>query len=232
MKVYITTTVGQSTVYVFDVESTTTIRQLKEYYHQKANTKVDFEKILLELDGRQFDDDNKTLFDYGIKPDAMLNLTYRDFQGRNPTFGAHFVDVSNKEGLKRIEWAKTAPDWLIAAPGLCLEGLCKNGACVAKDRKVIMSMGYIEFDVLRGPNSKTTKCPMCSKYVNPTTCGFNNCWWKYEGIKQPNEYEEPKTIASDWQHADNAYHRFDEEKSGIIQWRDLKLTAAKTKPNT
>ncbi|CAF1407589.1 unnamed protein product [Rotaria sordida] len=229
MKVYITTTVGQSSTYVVDVESTTTIRQLKEYYCKKAKTKEDLEKILLVLDGRQLDDDNKTLFDCGIKPDAMLDLTYCNFHGRNPTFGTHFVDVSNKKGLTIIEWTKTASDWLIAAPGLCLEGLCKNVACVAKGRIVIMPMGYIEFDILRGPNRNTTKCSMCSQYVNPTTCGFNNCWWKYEGIKQTDESEEPKTITSDWQHADNAYHRFDEEKSGIIQWRDLKLTAVKTK---
>ncbi|CAF1198729.1 unnamed protein product [Rotaria sp. Silwood1] len=230
MQVYIITTVGNSTPYVFDVEQTTTIRQLKDYYLKKANRKEDPEKLILTLNATQLDEDDKTLFDYRIGPDSMLTLTYSDFKGRNPTFGVHFVDVSNETGLKRAEWAKTAPKWRIASSGLCLEGLCKNKACEANNQKVVMSMGYIEFDVLKDPNVKTTKCPICFKFVNPITCAFNNCWWKYEGIKQPNESEEPEPIESTWKYADNAYHYFDEYTSGTVQWRHLRLTAVETKP--
>ncbi|CAF2820322.1 unnamed protein product [Rotaria sp. Silwood2] len=230
MQIYITTTIRGSNTYVFDVEQTTTIRQLKDYYLKKTKEEEDPENLLLALNTNTLDEDDKTLSDYSIGPDSMLTLTYNDFTGRNPNFGVHFVDVSNKAGLKRTDWAKTAPEWRIASPGLCLEGICKNSTCKASNQKVIMSMGYTEFDVLRDPSSKTTKCPICSKYVNPTSCAFNNCWWKYEGIKQPNESEEPKLIESDWYHADNAYHYFDEYTSGTVQWRHLKLIAVKTKP--
>ncbi|CAF1109355.1 unnamed protein product [Rotaria sordida] len=230
MRIFITSTVGNSTSYVFDVEKTTTIRELKEKYVQKAKRQQDLEKILLELDGIEFGEDDKTLFDYNIESDSMLNLIYYDFVGRNPCFGRRFVDVSNNAGLKRVEWGKTAPDWRIAYPGLCLEGICKNKHCVANGNQVIMSLGYIEFDVVGGPSRETTKCPKCFKFVNPILCGFNNCWWKYEGKKQLDESEAPEFVENDWQEADNAYHYFDENKSGIVHWRYLILKAVKTKP--
>lgn len=233
MRVYISATVGSADTFFFDVDEKTTIRELKRRYLRKAEKPddEDLDDIFLEKNGIKLDADDKTLASYAIDDGSILLLGYRSFDGRNPRFGTHFVDVTKEAGLKRIDWGKTAPDWLIAYPGLCLEGICKNKACDAVGKKVIMSMGYREFDIVKDTSKKTTVCPMCKSFVNPTTCAFNRCWWRYEGIKQVDESEAPEDVPpSSWRHADNAYHYFDETESGIIQWRCLKLTARKDKP--
>ncbi|CAM2730010.1 unnamed protein product [Rotaria socialis] len=139
--------------------------------------------------------------------------------------GAAFVDVSNTSGLKRIQWSHTAPSWRKAKPGICLEGKCNNTTCVAVGRQVIMNIGLRSFDYLGDVNETTAMCPCCSKYVEPITCAFNRCMWRWSGIKQPAPGEPPRQISADWKDADNAYHCFDEQISGTVIWRKLVLEA-------
>ena len=157
-----------------------------------------------------------------------LNTTYRS---GFPCMGTKFADVSNNKGLKRREWSKTAPPWRITKGGLCLEGLCTNNQCKAYNQSVVMPIGYKTFDMLIDSNETTTKCPICQTYVEPKTCAFSNCWWRYEGIKQ-NEMGQgkpPIKCSNDWQRADNAYHYFDEDKSGIVVWKQLIVEAVRNK---
>ena len=44
---------------------------------------------------------------------------------------------------------------------------------------------------------------MCSNYVNPETCSFNNCWWRWKGIKQDEQTKEPVRFSSEWKYVDN-----------------------------
>lgn len=96
-------------------------------------------------------------------------------RGGESVLGVNFVDVSNEAGFKKVEWANDAPAWRHAKHGLCLEGICKNISCEANGQQVIMPIGYKKFDLVADPSESTTICPMCFKYVEPQTCGFNNC---------------------------------------------------------
>ncbi|CAF0975130.1 unnamed protein product [Rotaria sordida] len=113
-------------------------------------------------------------------------------------------------------------------------------ACVAYGQAVIMSIGYGKFDLsiqqitTRVPaslfsaasNTTTTpKCPMCSQYVEPNNVAFNNCWWEFSGV---NEYNQ--SCSSDWQHADDAYHRFNDNSNAKVIWIRLVLEVVKDKP--
>ncbi|CAF3024999.1 unnamed protein product [Rotaria sp. Silwood2] len=101
------------------------------------------------------------------------------------SLGSQFVDLSNTSGLIRRKWSSSAPKWRKAAPGICLEGKCNNSSCDAYQKAVIINIGLRKFDYLQDITKDTSKCPMCSKYVEPITCAFNNCYWRWEGIKQP-----------------------------------------------
>ncbi|CAF1406457.1 unnamed protein product [Rotaria sordida] len=168
---------------------------------------------------------------YGVEDDSELeaidpNRTTKNFGN----FGMKFVDISNTEGLKRREWSQTAPEWRRCRHGLCLEGICTNSACKARGQVVIIPMGYKEFDVVRDANSSTTVCPICKTYVEPENCGFNNCWWRFDGVKQEGPGISPKQYSSNWEQADDAFHYFDKEMSGMATWRKLEFKVVKNKP--
>jgi hypothetical protein len=150
------------------------------------------------------------------------------------------VDVSNGSNLKRQQWNAEAPAWFTSGHGLCLEGLCKNEACVAHNQKVIVCAGYAKFDLVTHvitPHTEATtataadeivaKCPMCMHYVIVEKCAFNNCWWKFSGVKGDNQQ-----YSSDWTYADNAYHYFDEQQGGKIIWNQLRLEVVRDRPTS
>ncbi|CAF4894941.1 unnamed protein product [Rotaria sp. Silwood1] len=138
--------------------------------------------------------------------------------------GTTFVDLSKDNGLKRIEWSSSAPRWRIARPGICIEGKCSNQFCIAHKQLVIINIGIREFNLLN-ESHKMSKCPECSKYVEPITCAFNNCIWRWEGLLQAASDTEPREVSGGWKQADNAYHRFDENVNGAAVWRQLNLYA-------
>lgn len=141
--------------------------------------------------------------------------------------GVPFVDVSNNSGLQYIKFSQTAPRWRIVKPGLCLEGKCLNESCVAHKEQVFINIGYKQFNVLTDANAETSKCPVCSRYVEPSTCGFTNCLWRWWGIKKPEKGLPPVEIPPcHWNEVDNEYVRFDEERSGTVTWQKLILEAS------
>jgi hypothetical protein len=145
-------------------------------------------------------------------------------------FGRSFVDLNNTSALQRLTWSATAPNWRIARPGICLEGKCNNRNCEAYEDLVVINLGIRRFDFLGENNEAILKCPACFEYVGPTTCAFNNCYWRYEGRIQDDINTPPKSVLADWKHADNAYHRFNESVSGTVQWLKL-IIEASTKVN-
>ena len=134
--------------------------------------------------------------------------------------GVDFVDLNNTAGLKRHEWSITAPKWRIATFGLCLEGKCDNKSCEAYKQQVIVPIGFGKFDLLKDPFDKS-KCPICREYVDPITCAFSDCRWRWHGMKQNKPGTKPEKISKDWQIADCAYHIFDESISGTTRWLEL-----------
>ncbi|CAF5169609.1 unnamed protein product, partial [Rotaria sp. Silwood1] len=63
---------------------------------------------------------------YGVEEKSRLELaessedSFRD-PGILGGCGMKFVNVSNSEGLKRCEWAKTGPEWRRVRGGLVFE---------------------------------------------------------------------------------------------------------------
>jgi hypothetical protein len=229
MKVRVRTTTGLGATYNFDVDPSMTIEQLKEYAAVKVGYR-DPEILWLVFDGEILYDD-ATLDDYDIKADSELELVDRtnSYRGFGGLIGLKFVDVSDDQALKRIGWSTTAPRWRRARHGLCLEGLCINNKCEAFNRTVIMPVGYKTLDMLSDSIDKTTKCPACKEYVTPVTCGFNNCWWKYDGL-QKFKSGPSKPCSSGWRQADDAYHRFNEHQGDDFTWKKLIFEVVKTRP--
>lgn len=234
MKVYIQTSTGLAEVYKFDVETSTTVQQLKQLFVEKSGDDQDIRTMCFIYKGSMLDDDDETLAEYNITDRCVLQLVDLSLISRNDFagIGAKFVDLSSSKGLTKQTWSKTGPRWRIASPGLCLEGTCVNDQCEAHNQRVVIRIGYKRFDLIVGADESTSICPVCRKYVDPETCAFNNCWWKYEGVRQDvvGKGIPPKKYASDWQHADNAYYYFDQKTSGVVLWRQLIIEVVKNKP--
>lgn len=230
MKICIETCFGVNQIYKIDVEPSITILQLKQMILEKTGDGKNPETMYFQFNGSRLED-IKTLADYDIKDESTLQLA--KLNTRTPGFssmGMKFADLSYDKGLKKQPWSKTGPRWRIASPGLCLEGICTNKQCDAHNQRVVIPVGYEKFDMLLDTNDNTTICPVCEQYVEPQTCGFNNCWWRYQGIKQDEIGKSPKKCSSDWQHADDAYHYFDQQISGMVMWKQLIVEAVKDKP--
>lgn len=133
-----------------------------------------------------------------------------------------FTDFSDKN-LERPEWSPRAPKWRKANPGLCVEGKCTNETCEANGNMVIVNMGFGSFslpeDVFK------CQCPLCSKNVTPVTYAFNNCRWKWAGLRKCELPNPPTKHKGNWEVADNAYHYFKPNTSGggKAQWITLTI---------
>ena len=199
-----------------------TVMDLKARIQRKVGIPPDDQRLLVH--GVIMMNDDRTLEEYnGLEPDGIVHLVLRlTGGGPCPVGGVEFADVSSADSLKRKDWSKSAPKWRVACPGLCLEGVCQNEKCSANGKRVIMNHGNCEFDLIEDQHK--CKCPICREQVIPTTCGFNNCRWKWVGRKIEDQTQRPVTIRADWKVADNAYHYFDETKSGTANWLRLKIT--------
>ena len=205
----------------FPVELTEnlTVMDLKDIILEKEG--IPPVKQRLAVHGRGMADD-QTLEEYGIGPGVIVSLWLR-LRGGGVGVGVEFADVSSADSLKRKGWSKSAPAWrVVTESGLCLEGVCQNEKCSANGEHVIMNHGCCEFDLIEDRHK--CQCPICRQQVIPTTCGFNNCRWKWVGRKIDQQTQRPVTIRADWKVADDAYHYFDETKSGTANWLRLKIT--------
>ncbi|CAF1071078.1 unnamed protein product [Adineta steineri] len=231
MKIRIITRTGLGQEYDFDVDPSSIIGELKKRAGEKAGYS-DPDMLWLVFD-REILYDEATLEDYDIQADSTLELVdhtprYRSLGG---LIGLKFVNVSDNQALKRTAWSKTAPRWRRTRHGLSLEGLCKNKKCEVYNSTVIMPVGYKKIDMLDDDSlEKIIKCPVCKEYVAPITCGFNNCWWRYDGVQSCKD-RPSKRCSSDWREADDAYHRFNEYQGETVSWKKLTLEAVKTPTN-
>lgn len=230
---------GRVRIFDFDVTPSTTVGQLKQLLVKRVEnltiiTEDELRKSYFDFDGDQLDTDDNLLEWHGVEDQSRLEYI-EPFQGgtRNPGCfqrGAKFLNVTDERGLQRAEWSKVAPEWRRVNRGLVLEGICENEKCKAYKKQVAISMNYRTFDVVSDPDIDKTLCPMCREFVEPTTCGFNNCWWKFEGLCKMKDKKAPQLCSSDWKYADDAYHSFDQETTETINWLRLKFEVVKNKP--
>ena len=231
MKVYIRTSIGMAQTYCFDIQPSTKILEMKRRLQDKTGDEDDLEQTCLVL-GKKKLEDEKTLLHYNIREGSVLQSVDLHSSTRSIGFTAiDFVDVRNTTGLVRNTWSQGAPPWRMVLPGLCLEGLCQNSDCDAYNEAVVIPVGYRRFNIISDADETTSTCPQCKEYVEPTTCGFSNCWWRYEGKQGSTERcKPPKKVSGDWTYADDAYHRFEEKISGKVPWRQLILEAVEEDP--
>lgn len=85
---------------------------------------------------------------------------------------------------------------------------------------VVCPKGFALFNLIKDSD---TSCPICWSSVEPTTCGFYDCEWKFEGVQA----SDGCFIGSRWKPATGErYHRFDaDERAGSVDWDSLLITA-------
>ena len=158
-------------------------------------------------------EDSKSLHHYNIKNKSTIHLIL-SLRGGG---GFSFANIENDP--TKLRWNSKAPNWRIAKPGLCLEGRCSNSSCKAFNNMVIMNIGLPIVYQLGMIGQKPTNCPICNQYVKPITCGFNNCEWRYIGLKETKNGIE--RVESDWQKVPDEYHRFNDDENSLVSWSSL-----------
>ena len=210
-----------------------TVEQIKAKIEKME--RVTCSEQLLTYAGRLLRDEC-TLADYDIHRGSTIELNIELPGGTPPTTmnkitippepcgkGVPFADVANSSGWERRQWSRKAPKWRTAQKGLCIEGICKNRQCSAYKKKIIMNLGFEEFDLIE--DSHECKCPMCKQHITPLTFGVNNCKWMYVGKKVVNSAQRPVTVRQDWKVADDAYHTLNVDTGGKASWLRLKFRA-------
>lgn len=131
-------------------------------------------------------------------------------------------------GLEKQKTGASDPSrpWLVAKPGLCVEGKCTTPTCVAYGRTVIHNAGYSSVDLVKDKG----QCPCCHNNIMTTTAGFNRCEWKFSGIKQDTPQSAAEAVEMDaWQLVadDGSYERFKDDPNDKTIWTKLVITARK-----
>ena len=88
-------------------------------------------------------------------------------------------------------------------------------------RQVIMNLEMGTFDLML--DTEKCKCPMCQEYVEPKSCGFNNCIYTISGIKLGSNGKPERLAKQDWIEVENQYKYFDPRSSGEVNWLNLKI---------
>lgn len=191
-----------------DVHSSDTIRDVKKIIDDKEGIPPDLQRLIFNQ--RQMEGDH-TLLHYGVQPGSLIHLVLCIRGG-----GQEFADVSNPNSMQTIQVSQVGPQWRIVRAGLCIEGLCLNERCDAHGRMVVSPRGFKDFDLATG---EKVPCPVCKKGVEPKTCAFYKCMWRYVGKKDGI----PTVMSSSWSKVTDKYTRFSEKKA--VKWDHLLIQA-------
>ena len=159
-------------------------------------------------------EDNEIFSDAGIEGgDTIVSSQNYNGVGDAP-FGISMADISNKKGLVEGNFNNNAKDWNKVITGLNVSGICNNYGCQAYKKLVDCQIGVGTFDLVR--DADRIKCPMCNEEIEPTTCCFSKCQYKFEGKKKSNGKTE--YVNSEWKRVEKDYEYYDPKKSGNVNW--------------
>ncbi len=134
-------------------------------------------------------------------------------------------DVTQNKS-RDIKYSKDAPEWRGCIDGLNIEGLCLNKTCKAYGKQIICPIGMGKIiDLVQDIHQ--VKCPICSKNVEPITCGFTNCQYTWLGMKKDEKGDWVRVRSNIWWSIEGEYRYFDPTENGSCEWRQLKIL---TKP--
>ena len=182
-----------------------TISSAKEKFYNKVGSG---EKDQWKWDGTVLKD-NDIFSDIGIEDKDIIFANPSSRGG-----GVNMADISNKRGLVEGNFSKNAPEWNIITKGLNVTGICKNDQCRACNNKVDCRIGLGTFDLVR--DADRIKCPICKEEMEPLTCCFSKCQYKFEGKKKSNRKTE--YVKSEWKRVEKDYEYYDPIKSGTVNW--------------
>ena len=159
-------------------------------------------------------EDNEIFSDIGIEEGDTIIHSFFYNGGGNGSLGISMADISNKKGLVKGNFNNNAKDWNKVITGLNVSGICNNNGCEAYKKSVDCQIGLGTFDLVR--DADRIKCPMCNEEMEPTTCCFSKCQYKFKGKKKLNGKTE--YVKSDWKRVEKDYEYYDPEKSGNVNW--------------
>ena len=134
--------------------------------------------------GGEILEDNEIFSDAGIEDGSTILNSDEYNGGYDGPFGVFMADISNEKGLVEGNFNNNAKDWNKIITGLNVSGICNNYGCQAYKKSVDCQIGLGTFDLVR--DADRIKCPMCNEEIEPTTCCFSKCQYKFEGKKKLN----------------------------------------------
>lgn len=201
---------------------TYTVDALKEQIFQLEGVPANQQRLIFA--GQQLED-GTMLCEYKIKPGSTVHVVLKLRGGGEAPV---FADLSRDAIVQTHGWSESAPDWRAAACGLCIEGECTNESCEAYGERVIDNRCFGRFDLAKATENKTTRCPMCRAYIVPLTCAFNNCEWRFNGIK----ILSGEACSSPWRTVGDVYTKFNEQfdNAASCPWYSLIIETRRAAP--
>ena len=195
---------------IISVSMNETIASAKEKYYNKVGSREN-NQWLYDADVLE---DNQTFSDVKMEDKDIIEARPSARGGGDISFGVLMADISNKRGLVEGKFNKNANDWNLITTGLNVSGICNNDKCRAYKKLVDCKIGLGTFDLVR--DADRIKCPICKEEMEPITCCFSKCQYKFEGkkkIKGKTEF-----VKSEWKKVEKDYEYYDPLKSGIVNW--------------